>query len=130
MDTQPPPLPALRVSNSGPNPFQLNDEDIYAMAGPLSAAEMEAVRAVLNGVRKRLHDVDMRNGMVHAEGCWSWGPAHYQCAYNKIIEMGRERPAMSMEEIVRIALDLKLEIEDVRAVVRRTESYHNLGASV
>lgn len=21
---------------------------------------------------------------THAQGCWSWGPAHYLCAYNEI----------------------------------------------
>lgn len=28
---------------------------------------------------------------THAEGCWSWGPAHYLCAYNHIKKLeGKE----------------------------------------
>lgn len=26
---------------------------------------------------------------THSEGCWQWGPGHYQCALRHIEEMGR-----------------------------------------
>lgn len=27
---------------------------------------------------------------THAEGCWSWGPNHYMCAYRRIKELEEE----------------------------------------
>jgi hypothetical protein len=26
---------------------------------------------------------------THSEGCWQWGPTHYQCALRHIEELGR-----------------------------------------
>lgn len=26
---------------------------------------------------------------THSHGCWSWGPAHYLCAYNRIKHLER-----------------------------------------
>lgn len=34
---------------------------------------------------------------LHDEGCWSWGPRHYLCAYTKIKEL--ERHPLAVEEI-------------------------------
>jgi len=39
-------------------------------------ASIEQLRTTLERV-KTIH-------LTHAEGCWSWGPAHYMCAYNEI----------------------------------------------
>lgn len=27
---------------------------------------------------------------THADGCWSWGPQHYMCAYERIKELERK----------------------------------------
>lgn len=27
------------------------------------------------------------DGSTHADGCWSWGPAHYECAKKHIEEL-------------------------------------------
>lgn len=39
-------------------------------------ADIEGTATALRDALNRQH--------THAEGCWSWGPAHYMCAYNEI----------------------------------------------
>lgn len=118
----------VKVENKGVNPFMLNDDEIIAMTGELTDHEMQAVKAVLNGVKKLMHSANPSDPHVHADGCWSWGPTHYLCAYNKIVEFGEVKPAMSMSQIASLAIDLKLEIDDVRRTVRAVEAHHNIGA--
>ena len=31
---------------------------------------------------------------THAQGCWGWGPKHYECAVGKIKELLEERDAL------------------------------------
>jgi hypothetical protein len=30
---------------------------------------------------------DEKPQITHAEGCWSWGPAHYECACTEIAKL-------------------------------------------
>ena len=38
---------------------------------------------------KDINDYINHNG-THADGCWSWGPGHYMCAYNRIKKLERD----------------------------------------
>ena len=44
-----------------------------------SQARANAVSALRSALAR--HE---RINHTHAQGCWSWGPAHYMCAYNEI----------------------------------------------
>jgi hypothetical protein len=35
---------------------------------------------------KEINDY-LNHVQTHAEGCWSWGPEHYMCAYERIKEL-------------------------------------------
>lgn len=56
---------------------------------------------------------------THAQGCWSWGPAHYECAVGKIDRMRAENERLRAE---RDALAAALEAAQMG--LRREESDH------
>lgn len=49
---------------------------------------------------------EMSDGTTHAEGCWSWGPKHYECARGEIERLrSRLREAEAAYVEVRLALE-------------------------
>lgn len=119
----------MAIQNPDLNPFNLSPDDIRLMAGEITPDEMRLIKAVLNGIKAKLHNANVHSGMTHADGCWSWGPAHYMCAYNRVIEMSREHPAMTESEVDALAQSLSLDYEDVLRVVRKTEAHHAIGGA-
>ena len=110
------------------NPFNLDDDEIREFLGDATPAELRCVRAVLNGIRDRLHHTNLHNGMTHSELCWSWGPVHYACAYNKVVEMCRKRPAMDDMDILQLCTE-SVDFEDARRIVRAVELHHHIGGA-
>lgn len=110
------------------SPFELSEDDIRLMAGELTVQEMRAVKAVLNGVKRSFINGNPNNGMTHADNCWAWGPAHYPCAYEKVVAMSREHPPMTTLDIGKISERLQLHYEDVERVTRAVEAFHHIGA--
>lgn len=41
------------------------------------------VRESVAQLKSALHGIQSPP-ITHAEGCWSWGPAHYMCCYNEV----------------------------------------------
>ena len=41
------------------------------------------------GLAEQLRDAVGKKPLqiTHAEGCWSWGPAHYECACNEVSKL-------------------------------------------
>lgn len=111
------------------NPFELKEAEIRQMVGEITPDELRCVKAVLNGIKARVHDVQVHNPMKHDANCWAWGPAHYLCAYERIAAINRERPAMTHADIVDLSARLDLEFDDVRDVVRATEQHHLIGGT-
>ena len=70
---------------------------------PVHVELLELAHAYIRGIRiltpdgsepidgdalaKRITDYLNHNVMTHGEGCWSWGPTHYMCAYREIKEL-------------------------------------------
>lgn len=68
------------------NPFEVSDKEIRQMIGDVSDKEIRNIKMLLTMLQKRTVGV-ANNGMTHGEGCWSWGPAHYLCAYEKVRQL-------------------------------------------
>lgn len=117
----------VKVAHDSFNPFDLSEDEIKAIVGETTPEELRCVRAVLNGIKSKLHKINMASGMTHAEGCWSWGPAHYLCAYDRIVAINHKRPAMTHSQIVAMAADLEIEFDHAEAVVRAAERHHLIG---
>jgi len=47
-----------------------------------AAKEIERLTAALRYEQHRLERIG-----THFDGCWSWGPQHYECALRKIAEL-------------------------------------------
>lgn len=119
----------MAIQNPDLNPFNLSPDDIRLMAGEITPDEMRLIRAVLNGIKAKLHNANLHSGMTHADGCWSWGPTHYMCAYNRIIEMSREHPAMTLVEIEQLAEKHSLDYDDMKRIVQDVEAHHAIGGA-
>lgn len=50
----------------------------------------------------------MEPPITHAEGCWSWGPAHYLCACDEINKLRAPRAPLE-EEMRQAALSKDIE---------------------
>lgn len=116
------------------NPFELDEDEIRELVGDVTPAEMRCIRAVLNGIRNKLHNTNMMNGFTHSDLCWSWGPAHYPCAYNKVVAMCRERPALTDDEIRGMLVYIsqtgdEVHFADVKRVVEIVEAHHHIGGA-
>lgn len=109
------------------DPFNMTDSELTAMAGEMTPDEMRCVKAVLNGVKAKMHQVNMNSGMTHGYNCWAWGPAHYMCAHNTIMAMIRDRPQMPHGNIAELAEDFDMPYEDAEAFVRNVEDYIHRG---
>lgn len=110
------------------NPFNLDDDEIREFLGDATPAELRCVRAVLNGIRDKLHNANLYSGMTHSELCWSWGPVHYACAYNKVVEMCRKRPAMDDMDILQLCTET-IDFDDANKIVKAVELHHHIGGA-
>lgn len=119
----------IRFANQSFNPFDLSEDEIKSMVGDTTPQELRCIKAVLNGVKAKLHNANMISGMTHADGCWSWGPAHYMCAYNRLVAINHTRPAMTHAEIVDVSKELEIHFDDVEQVVHAVEKHHLIGGT-
>lgn len=67
----------------------------------------------------------MTTKLTHAEGCWSWGPEHYLCAYAYIKRL--EQP-LTIESIEDLWKQCKLSGSAPIGFVRLVEKSHVLSA--
>lgn len=112
------------------SPFDLKKEEILEFTGPISDHEMMIVKAVLNGVKRNIH-IPMDSGMKHDDMCWSFGPTHYLCAYNKVREMAQGKPPMPYNKKIELygGFSDAMTVETFLDIVRRVENHHNIGLS-
>lgn len=69
------------------DPFSPTGPEMEEILGrSISNLEMDTCRSLLAGIRRRLNFSD-NNGLTHCSHCWAFGPAHYECAVNKIVEL-------------------------------------------
>jgi hypothetical protein len=62
-------------------------DDVHACDEPeLPDATLARVASSIDKLRRVL-GVENATRVVHAEGCWSWGPAHYACACAEVAKL-------------------------------------------
>lgn len=110
------------------NPFSLTESEIRELIGEHTESEVRCIKAVLSGIRQAVHQTNLNNGMTHSHGCWSWGPAHYPCAYNRITAMLKERPALSDNDVRLIVGAMDVDFNDAKRIVRAVEEHYLVGA--
>lgn len=71
--------------------LDLSDEEIRSILGQASPGEIVNVTVVLRTIKQKI-GFGPNDGLTHGENCWSWGPAHYVCAFNKIAELSKTLP--------------------------------------
>jgi hypothetical protein len=110
------------------SPFDLKREEIEAFTGALTDDQLLIVRAVLNGIKAKIH-IPVNNGMKHDDLCWSYGPAHYYCAYEKIRSMTEHNEPMKQEQIIDLAAGFDMSLTDVTRLVKAVERRHDIGVT-
>ena len=60
--------------------------------------DVEQLEAENESLRAKLACYE-NNGTTHADGCWAWGPKHYECALAEIERLKAPPKVLSAEEV-------------------------------
>jgi len=62
---------------------------IHTPDGNRSPTKEEVIKAIMD---------ELNQVSTHAEGCWSWGPSHYMCAYRKCTESDKHSKSLNQAQ--------------------------------